>query len=75
MAAEVVVTPPAPGVVVTPGPNNEARDLNQAAKHEEKADRALDNGNFGKAAKQENKADRAMDKADRNAPGAVVIER
>lgn len=76
MAADVVVTsPPAPGVVVTPAPNNEARDLNQAAKHEEKAERAAESGNYGNAAKQENKANRSLNKADRDASGNVVIER
>jgi len=78
MAADVVVTTPGvvapvPGVVVAPGAGNEARDLNQAERHEEKAARALENGNYGTAARQENKADRALDKAER--PGAVVIER
>ena len=65
MAADVVVTTPAPGA--------EAHNLNQADKHENKADRAAENGNFGKAAKQENKADRSLDKADRDATGSVTV--
>ena len=71
MAADIVVTTPGvvatpPGIVVTPGgPNSPQRDLNQAMRHEEKADRALDNGNYGAAEKQEMKADRDIDKAQR----------
>jgi opacity protein-like surface antigen len=74
MAADVLVTPPAPGVVVTPG-GNPGRDVNQATKHEERANKAAAKGNYGNAAKQENKANRALNKADRDSTGAVVIER
>ena len=74
VAADVVVTPPGPDVVVTPGrPGAEGRALNQATKHEENADRAMENGNYGNAARQENKADRALNNAARDSTGTVTV--
>jgi opacity protein-like surface antigen len=68
MADEVVIT--------TPGSGGDAQhDLNKAARAEQKADRAAEQGNFGTAAKQEQKADRALRDANRDAnDGGVKLK-
>jgi hypothetical protein len=68
VAPPAVVATPAPGVVVTPGPSNAERHLDEAARAQANADQAR-----GIAEEQQEKADRHLDKADSDSTGTVVV--